>query len=76
MLRGKGWSWGKVVVVGDGGQPGTSENGLPELLNSDSFLGITFENSSQDQVQLERDGQDGAQKLGILQERAESRILG
>lgn len=36
---------------------------------------ITLENAAQNHVQLGRDGQDRAQKLGVLEECAEGRVL-
>lgn len=76
MLRGKRRGWRLRVLIGQSGQPGTVDDGLTEFLDRDPLVRVTFEDASQDQVQIERDGQNGAQELGILQERAESGILG
>jgi hypothetical protein len=66
--------WRKGIVSSHG-QPGAVDDGFPKFLERDSLLRVTFEDASQDHVQLGRDGQNRAQELGVLQERAERGIL-
>lgn len=56
-------------------EPGTSEDGIPQLRDSDPGVGVGVEYSPQDGIKLVGDGQDGAEKVGVLHEGAEGRVL-
>ena len=57
-------------------EPRAIENPFPKLLDGDSLQWVTFEDPPEDRVQLGREGKDGCQKVGVLEIRPKSGILG